>query len=111
MLNARAETAQAIFDLEQADGYEKIARVTLTEAIGVEPTPEISIDGERNAPLPRALTLPVDQLISRAFADRPDLMARMLEIRKEESRTDKGFVCRASQKGCIGFRGAKPDAT
>jgi len=34
VLNARAETAQAIFDLEQADGDEKIARVTLTEAIG-----------------------------------------------------------------------------
>ncbi|HTA68445.1 MAG TPA: TolC family protein [Bryobacteraceae bacterium] len=84
VLNARAQTAQAVFDLEQADGDEKIARVTLTEVIGVEPTPEISIDGERNAPLPRALTLPIDQLISRAFADRPDLMAQMLEIRKTD---------------------------
>ncbi len=84
VLNARAQTAQAVFDLEQADGDEKIARVTLTEAIGVEPTPDVSIDGERNAPLPKALTMPIDQLISRAFADRPDLMAQMLEIRKTE---------------------------
>ena len=84
VLNARAETAQANFDLEQADGDEKIARVTLTEAIGVEPSPDISIDGARNAPLPKALTLPIDQLISRAFADRPDLMAQMLEIRKAD---------------------------
>jgi outer membrane protein len=84
VLNARAETAQAVFDLEQADGDEKIARVTLTEAIGVEPSPDISIDGERNAPLPKALTLPIDQLISRAFADRPDLMAQVLEIRKAD---------------------------
>jgi outer membrane protein TolC len=41
VLNARAETAQANFDLEQADGDEKVARVRLTEAIGVEPSPNI----------------------------------------------------------------------
>ena len=85
VLNARAETAQANFDLEQADGDEKIARVTLTDAIGVEPSPDITIDGERNPPLPRALSLTIDELISRALADRPDLIAQMLEIRKAEA--------------------------
>lgn len=84
VLNARAETAQANFDLEQADGEEKIARVTLTEAVGVEPSPDISIDGQRNAPLPKALGLTIEQLIERAFANRPDLMAQMQEIRKAD---------------------------
>jgi outer membrane protein len=84
VLNARAEAAQAIFDLEAADGDEKVSRVSLTEAIGVEPSPNISVDGETNAPLPKALTLPIEELISRAFADRPDLMAIMLEIRKAD---------------------------
>ena len=84
VLNARADTAQATFDLETADGDEKIARVTLAEAIGVEPSPDISIDAKRNAPLPTALTLPIDQLISRAMADRPDLMAQAFDIRKAE---------------------------
>jgi outer membrane protein len=84
VLNARAETAQATFDLAAADGGEKIARVTLAEAIGVEPSPDISIDAKRNAPLPTALTLPIDQLIARAIADRPDLMAQMLEIRRAD---------------------------
>src|SRR5262249_3830688 len=79
-----AETAQAHFDLEQADGEEKIARVALTEAIGVEPSPDISIDGQRNAPLPKALTLTIDELIERAFANRPDLMAQVQEIRKAD---------------------------
>lgn len=82
VLNARADTAQATFDLEAADGNEKIARVTLAEAIGIEPSPDISIDAKRNAPLPTALTLPIDQLIERAMADRPDLIAQMLEIRR-----------------------------
>jgi outer membrane protein TolC len=84
VLNARAETAQANFDLEQADGEEKIARVTLTEAIGVEPSPDISIAGQRDALLPNALTLTIEQLIERAFADRLDLMAQIEEIRKAD---------------------------
>jgi outer membrane protein len=84
VLNARAETAQATFDLEAADGDEKIARVTLAEAIGVEPAPDISIDAKRKAPLPTALTLAIDQLISRAMADRPDLIAQIFEIRRAD---------------------------
>jgi len=84
VLNARAETAQAVFDLESADGDEKIARVTLAESIGVAPSPDIAIEIQRNAPLPAALALTVDQLISRALADRPDLMAQMLEIRRAD---------------------------
>lgn len=84
VLNARADTAQATFDLETADGDENISRVTLAEAIGLEPSPDISIDAKRNAPLPAALTLPIDQLIARALADRPDLMAQKFEIRKAD---------------------------
>jgi outer membrane protein len=81
VLNARAETAQALFDRESADGDEKIARVALTETIGVEPSPNITIDGQKNAPLPESLTMPIDALIDRAFANRPDLMAQAAEIR------------------------------
>jgi outer membrane protein TolC len=81
VLNARAETAQAVFDRESADGDEKISRVTLTETLGVEPSPDIMIDGEKTAPLPDALTMPIDALIARAMADRPDLMAQVAEIR------------------------------
>lgn len=81
VLNARAETSQAVFDRESADGDEKISRVTLTETLGVEPSPDIIIDGEKTAPLPDALTMPINALIARAMADRPDLMAQVAEIR------------------------------
>jgi outer membrane protein TolC len=81
VLNARAETSQAVFDLESADGDEKIARVTLAEELGVEPSPNIVIDAQKNAPLPESLTLPIDELIKRAMADRPDLAAQIAEIR------------------------------
>jgi outer membrane protein len=81
VLNARAETSQAVFDLESADGDEKIARVSLTEAIGAEPSPNIVIEGQEKTPLPQTLTMSIDALIDRAIADRPDLMAQASEIR------------------------------
>ncbi len=81
VLNARAETSQAVFDMESANGDEKIARVALTEVIGVEPSPNITIEAQKSAPLPESLTMSIDALIDRAIADRPDLMAQAAEIR------------------------------
>ena len=47
VLNAQAETSQAVFDEESADGDEKVARVTLTEAVGADPSPNIVITARR----------------------------------------------------------------
>jgi len=81
VLNARAEASQAVFDRESADGDEKIARVSLTETVGVEPSPNITIDAANSAPLPSDLAASIDALIDRAIADRPDLAAQAAEIR------------------------------
>ncbi len=81
VLNARSETAQAVFDREAADGDEKIARVALTEALGAEPSADITIDAQKSAPPPQQLTVSVDALIDRALSNRPDLMAVASEIR------------------------------
>lgn len=80
VLHARSEAAQAVFDRESADGDEQLARIALTEAMGAEPTPNIRIDSQA-APPPRQLALPIDGLIDRALAGRPDLMAAASEIR------------------------------
>jgi len=85
VLNAKAETAQALFDMESADGAEKIARVELTEIIGAEPSPDIAIDAQKSAPLPEDLTLSIEALIDRAMSDRPDLMAQAARIREAEA--------------------------
>jgi outer membrane protein len=85
VLNARAETSQALFDRESADGDEKIARVALTETIGVEPSPNITVDAQKAAPLPHLLTLSIDALIERALAGRPDLLAQAAEIRAADA--------------------------
>jgi outer membrane protein len=86
VLNARAETSQAVFDEESADGDEKIARVTLTEAVGADPSPYIAIDSQKSAPLPEKLTMSIDGLIDRAMKNRPELMAQALRIRSAEAR-------------------------
>jgi outer membrane protein len=81
VLNAKAETSQAVFDMESADGDEKIARVQLAEEVGAEPSPNITIDAMTNAPLPESLNLSIEDLIERAVASRPDLAAQAAEIR------------------------------
>src|SRR3984885_325452 len=85
VLQARSETSQAVFDEESADGEEKIARVTLTEAVGADPSPDIAIDSQRSAPLPEKLTMSIEALIDRAMKDRPELMAQALRIRSAEA--------------------------
>ena len=91
VLNARAETSQAVFDNESADGDQKIARVVLTEAIGAEPSPNIIIDRQDKTSLPQALTMTIEALIDRAIQDRPDLAAQAAEIRAadQEARAAK----------------------
>ncbi|MGB8538098.1 MAG: TolC family protein [Acidobacteriaceae bacterium] len=86
VLNARAETSQAVFDEESADGNEKIARVRLAETVGADPSPDIVIDGQRSAPLPEKLTMSIEALIHRAMENRPELMAQTLRIRSAEAR-------------------------
>jgi len=85
VLNARAETSQAVFDEQSADGDERIARVELRNTIGVEPSPDIAIDSQNSEPLPKLLTLSIEELINRALADRPDLLAQAAEIRAADS--------------------------
>jgi outer membrane protein len=86
VLNARAETSQAVFDEESADGEEKIARVALTEAVGAEPSPNIVVDSQKSAPLPEKLTMSIEALIARAMENRPELMAQNSRIRSAEAR-------------------------
>lgn len=103
VLNARAETAQSAYDLESADGDEKIARVTLTEALGAEPSPNIQIDGQKDTPLPHDLTLSIEALIDRAMKNRPDLQAQAAEIRAAE---DEIRQAKAAYRPQIGLTGS-----
>jgi outer membrane protein TolC len=85
VLNAKAATAQAAYDLEAAIGAERIARVTLRENLGVEPSDEIVIKKPDNTPLPNEVTRSIEQMVEAAQQDRPDLQRLAEELRASEA--------------------------
>jgi outer membrane protein TolC len=73
ILNARAATAQAAYDLEASVGVEAEARVLLREAIGVEPSDEIEVAAPEAAPPPAEVSSSAAKLVELALQNRPDL--------------------------------------
>jgi outer membrane protein TolC len=80
VLNARAGTAHAEFNLEASVGEEQTARVRLREALGAEPSDAISI-----APPPpksaEEMAATISELLEAAQKDRPDLAALASQLR------------------------------
>ena len=73
LLNAKAATAQAAYDLEASVGAEAEARVALREALGVEPSDEIVVAAPEAAPLPAEIASSAEKLVEQAQQNRPDL--------------------------------------
>ncbi|WP_420236111.1 TolC family protein [Telmatobacter bradus] len=73
VLNAKAVVAQTAYDLEASVGGESEARVSLREAIGVEPSDEIAIATPESAPLPVEISSSAAKLVEMARQNRPDL--------------------------------------
>ena len=81
ILQAQQQTAQSEFDVEATTGIESDARVELVESIGLLPTVPLNV-----ADLGQALTSDqasdsVDDLITRALSQRPDLVAKLANVR------------------------------
>ena len=81
VLEAQSASAQAEYDLQAVIGAEKIARGDLATAMGTLATVAIQVQRLDQVPTPESIGDTVDQLIRRAFAQRPDLMQRVTEIR------------------------------
>jgi outer membrane protein len=85
LLQAQQQSAQSNFDLQASLGSESDARVALIESIGLMPTVQLKV-----ADLPRQNRLDaqsedsVGQLITKALAQRPDLVAKLANVRSKE---------------------------
>jgi outer membrane protein len=84
LLQAQQQTAQAEFDVEAAIGLESDARVSLVESIGILPTVPLKV-----ADLGQPFSLgeisgSVDELIAKALSQRPDLVAKLANVRAKE---------------------------
>jgi outer membrane protein TolC len=81
----REKTARAAYDLQESITGVNNARIALLEAMGVGPTTRLRVAelGER-AP-PSMIEDSVEALVDRAFAQRPDLLARVAAVREREA--------------------------
>lgn len=86
VLEARSVTAQAEYELQAVLGAEEIARGNLATALGTSPTSVIHVQPLDQVPTPESIDDTVEQAIERAFAQRPDLMQQVAEIRSANAR-------------------------
>jgi outer membrane protein len=78
--NAEAGSAEARYDLADAEGEVKKQKLALTEAIGVEPTADIEISPQDSS-APKAFDDSVNEFIESAKKTRPDLAAYLQDVK------------------------------
>ena len=92
VLEARSATAQAEYELQAVLGAEEIAQGNLATALGTSPTATIHTETLKELPTPGSIDDSVDLAISRAFAQRPDLMRLVAEIRSSNARVKEAHA-------------------
>src|SRR6516165_7275861 len=84
LLQAQQQTAQAVFDVDAALGLESDARVALVESIGMLPTVPLKIADLGQPASLGQIGGSVDELIARALSQRPDLVAKLANVRAKQ---------------------------
>lgn len=105
VLLARQEDARARFELERASGARDDAFGALAESVGIAPTVPLRVASLEAQPIPAALPETVDQVIDRALDRRPDLAARVAELRArdaERRRAEAAFLPQLRLRGDAG---------
>jgi outer membrane protein TolC len=82
---ARQQEAQAAFDLEDVLARERDAQVALAESIGIPPTTQIQVADFSALPPLGALKDSVEKVIDQALDKRPDLIAKVANLRSKEA--------------------------
>src|ERR1700731_2815784 len=81
LLQAQQQSAQTAFDVEATTGVESDARVALVESIGILPTVPLRVADLGGGSLLEQTNGSVDELIERALSQRPDLVAKLANVR------------------------------
>lgn len=85
LLQAQQQSAQSAFEVEAAIGLESDARVALVESIGVLPTVPLNVADLSQRSTSEQANDSVDDLIARALSQRPDLVARLANVRAKQN--------------------------
>src|SRR4029434_5832517 len=85
LLQARQQSAQSNFDLQASLGAESDARVALTESIGLMPTVQLKVaDLPKKSDSDARTEDSVGELMTKALSQRPDLVAKLANVRSKE---------------------------
>jgi outer membrane protein TolC len=85
LLQAQQQSAQSNFDLQASLGAESDARVALIESIGILPTVQLKVaDLPEKSRLDTGTEDSVSGLITKALSQRPDLVAKLANVRSKE---------------------------
>ena len=85
LLQAQQQSAQSNFDLQASLGAESDARVSLIESIGLLPTVSLKVaDLPEKSHLDSQTADSVGELITKALSQRPDLVAKLANVRAKE---------------------------
>jgi outer membrane protein len=86
VLEARSAAAVADYVLQSVRGTEDISRGDLARALGVSPIVFIRIQPLAQLGAPESISDNVEEALNRAFAQRPDLMQQLAEVRAANAR-------------------------
>jgi outer membrane protein len=87
VLEARSAAARADYELQAALGATEIAQGNLATVLGARPSADLHVQSLGEIAQPESIGTTVDDAIDRAFAQRPDLMQRVADIRSADART------------------------
>lgn len=105
LLLAIQEQAKASYDLQDARGSVTQARADLTTSLGISPSYSLQLIDLSKLPLPTGLVESVEKIVDQALEQRPDLMARLAELRAREAEVKKAraeFWPKVSLRGMVG---------
>ena len=104
LLSVQSE-AQAEYDLQNARLTVSDAQARLAVATGVEANSAPDIESLESQPIPKALGQTVDQLISVALRQRPDLAAKVAAVRAAKADVDAAQASLYPTVGASGYYG------
>src|SRR5262249_44992618 len=104
-LLARQERVRAEYDLQLARRAVSDARAALAESVGISPALPLEIVDLSGLPLPADLPETVERTIDRALAQRPDLAARLAELRASEAELRRARADRLPRVSLAGAAG------
>src|SRR5215470_13971466 len=82
---ARRATAQARYDLAQANSAQHDAMYTLLAAMELPPTTKLRVADASKRPLPPRTVRTVEDVLSEALRQRPDLLANVAKLRASDA--------------------------